>query len=202
MRRATRDLAITVAGVALVAVVASQPWTGDTGTPGPDSAPTVADAASGTATLPVPDDDLTWTAEIVRVSDGDTVVVRVTDPRGTGLEAGHEVRVRLLRVDTPELARDGQPEECWAREATTALSVLLPPGSTATLQYDQERQDQYGRELAHAWNQTGRWVNGALLLDGHADVITFPPNTAHDDLVHDLEQLARSEGRGRWAACA
>lgn len=143
-------------------------------------------APPSTAAVVAPDDAMTGTVE--RVVDGDTVIVEV---------AGGRERVRLLRIDTPEAARDGDPAECLADAATAALSELLPAGATVELATDVEVRDRYGRLLAHLWVD-GTWVNGTMLEDGYADVITFPPNVAHDDEVRAAVQRARDAEAGLW----
>ncbi|MFJ4761298.1 thermonuclease family protein [Kocuria marina] len=62
---------------------------------------------------------------VERVVDGDTLDATI---------AGKSTRVRLLNINTPEVARDGQPGECLADEATAKLEDLLPrePRSTWT----------------------------------------------------------------------
>ncbi len=200
--------------LALVAVAAIVLWIG--GDDGKPSVPSVDDAGTATGQierpsdssaisalldLPVPTDDNTWRGTVEHISDGDTLIARVTDPGQTGLRVGEELRVRLLRIDTPEEERETSPAECWADEATAALEELAPEDSTATFQWDQERQDQYGRDLAHVWNDRGQWVNGELLARGAARMVTFRPNTAHDVRVTSIERAAQVLQAGMWGAC-
>lgn len=139
------------------------------------------------ASSPTPPEGAT-PATVVRVVDGDTVVVDVD---------GTEERVRLLRIDTPELARDGEPAECLAQAASDALAGMLPPGTPVLLERDVEARDRFGRLLAHVWAD-GTWVNGAMLADGYARVVTFPPNVAYDDQVLAAERSARDRDTGLW----
>ena len=133
-------------------------------------------------------------ATVVRVSDGDTIVLR--------FGSGDEERVRLLRIDTPELARDGQPAECLADAATEQMERLAPRGTAVVILADVEARDQYGRLLAHVWRQDdGMWLNGAMLATGYARVVTFPPNVAFEREVLVFQDVARDEGKGLWSAC-
>ena len=54
------------------------------------------------------------TAVVSAVIDGDTVILEFADTTE---------RVRLIGIDTPELARDDKPAECGADLATAALSI-------------------------------------------------------------------------------
>lgn len=180
-------LAPIVAGLLLVGCAGATPTTDGAG-------------PAATGLLPVPTAG-TWTGTVDHVSDGDTLWLVVDDPGPTTHRAGDEVKVRLLRIDTPELGRDGQPAECLAEAARDHLRALLPDGTPVTAVHDTEERDQYGRDLAHLWRDDGLWVNGAMLRDGYATVVTFPPNVAHDDAVHRLEAAARADGAGLWSAC-
>lgn len=170
----TRAVATALA-VALAACLPVQP-TGDvepsTGLPGPPPS--------------------TTPAVIERVVDGDTVIAEV---------AGARERVRLLRIDAPEVARDGEPAECLADASTAALEALVPPGTTVRVATDVEVRDRFDRLLAHMWVDEV-WVNGAMLRDGMAQVLTIPPNVAYDDEVLAAADAARRDGRGLWAVDA
>src|SRR5699024_1114371 len=78
-------------------------------------------------------------ATVVRVVDGDTIVVDL---------AGVEERVRLLNIDTPETVHPHQDTECGGPEATEQINELLEPGGMVVLEFDEERRDQYDRLLA------------------------------------------------------
>jgi len=140
-----------------------------------------------------------WRGRVVRISDGDTLWVEVTDRGDIGPPEGDDVKLRLLRIDTPELARDGQPAECLAEAATDHLTELVPIGTDVLAAYDVEALDRFGRDLVHLWTTDGSWVNGRMLLDGYARVVTFPPNEAFTDEVLAAERAARDAGAGLWS---
>ncbi|XVX18681.1 thermonuclease family protein [Actinomycetota bacterium] len=136
----------------------------------------------------------THTAIVAAVTDGDTI--RANDPDGRALG-----RVRLARIDAPELARDGRPDECWAPEATTALAELAPVGTTVVLRPDPEQpdRDRYGR-LLRIVERDGRDVGQELLAEGV--VRHSPPHwTSPDRHYREAEQQARSTPTGLWAHC-
>lgn len=188
-RRATSGASRALAGTVLAAAIAgcTLPATVD-GSGSSDDVGTAATTTADRGLVGAPND--TRGAQVERVVDGDTVVVRID---------GERERVRLLRIDTPELARDDRPAECLADRAAAALRALLPAGTTVELATDVEARDRFGRLLAHVWDADGRWVNGRMLRDGYASVVTFPPNTAFDDEVLALQQAARDERLGLWA---
>lgn len=133
-------------------------------------------------------------ATVVRIVDGDTMILHVGP--------GDDERVRLLRIDTPELSRAGQAAECLGREATDQLARFAPPGTAVLVATDVEVRDQYGRLLAHVWRADDDvWINGGMLATGYARVVTFPPNVAWDREVLALQAVAQDQGKGLWSAC-
>lgn len=121
-------------------------------------------------------------------SDGDTL--RLADGR----------KIRLIGINTPELARDGQPAQPLANDAKTALNRLLAQsGNRIGLQYGSERFDTYQRLLAHVYLADGRSIQAALLEQGMATAFTTPPNDSGSDCYQSAEQLAMQQRRGVWA---
>jgi len=131
-------------------------------------------------------------ARVVRVVDGDTVVVR------TG---GHEERVRYIGVDTPESVKPGTPVQCFAKAASAANKRLVE-GQEVRLVADAEARDRYGRLLAYVYRKRdGLFVNAELVRRGYAKPLTIPPNVAHALELRRLATTARREGRGLWSRC-
>ena len=130
---------------------------------------------------------------VVAVIDGDTI--RVSEPDGRDLG-----RVRLTRIDAPELGRDGQPDQCWAPQARTALARLTPVGATVTLHPDpaQPDRDRYGRLLRHV-EHDGQDVGRELLEEGSA---RHSPARSHRSAEYAAAQdQARSNPSGLWGHC-
>jgi micrococcal nuclease len=125
---------------------------------------------------------------VERIADGDTFSCR--DGR----------RVRLIGIDTPELAQGES-----GRLARAALSRLAPPGASVRLESDVAPRDRYGRELAHVWNGS-RLVNEALILEGWAMLYTVPPNVKYAERLERAQKRAHEAGAGLWGsggfACA
>lgn len=118
-------------------------------------------------------------ATVTRIIDGDTIDVRID---------GETYRVRYIGVNTPE--RD---EPCYA-EATRANADLVE-GKTVTLVRDVSNTDPHDRLLRYVY-VGGTFVNGALVLGGWAEAVTYPPDTAHNDEFYALESGARRAGLG------
>ena len=124
---------------------------------------------------------------VSHVVDGDTI--RVSKPGET-----ETTRVRLLNIDTPELDK-----ECYGEEAKRFVEDLLPEGSTVRLEYDQQRADHYGRELAGVYaGET--LVNKGVAAAGLAVPVLVQPNDLYYDEISDAVAAAKHEGKGVFAA--
>ena len=129
-------------------------------------------------------------APVVRVVDGDTIVVRLD---------GREQRVRYIGVNTPESVDPRRPVQCFGRDAA-ARNRELVGGKTVWLERDVSETDQYGRLLRYV-SVDGRLVNAELVREGYARAVTYPPDVRHATLFRDLEQEARTASRGLWGGC-
>lgn len=159
----------------------------------PDEAQPSAGAAATSRPAGVPTD--ATPAIVERIVDGDTLQVTIADQ-------GSE-RVRLLNIDTPELARDGRPAQCLAAEATERLLVLAGPGEVVWLAADVEDRDRYDRLLRGLWTADGAFVNRVLAAEGLAEALLIAPNDRFHAPVLAAQRTARAEGLGRWgAACS
>ncbi len=99
---------------------------------------------------------------VERVVDGDTIIVE-----GVG-------RVRLIGVDTPETVHPNRPVEFFGKDASAFAKRLLE-GKRVRLEYDQERQDRYGRALAYVYLADGTFVNAEIIRRGYGHAYTrFP----------------------------
>ncbi len=107
-------------------------------------------------------------------------------------------KVRLIGINTPELARDKTPAEHYGVEARDALRRLLKAGARLGIQYGREQYDRYGRTLAHLYLEDGRSVQQWLLEKGYAMAIAIPPNLHNVDCYRQAERHARTERRGIW----
>ncbi len=132
------------------------------------------------------------TAKVIRVIADDTVIVAL---------AWSEERVRLLRINTPELSDPRPTVRALAVEAKDVLRKLVE-GTQVTLDYDVVRRDRHGQLLAHLHLQDGTWVNREMLQLGYAELMTIPPNVRYTPELREAEREASQEGRGLWAVAA
>lgn len=139
-------------------------------------------------------------AIVDRVIDGDTVRV-IAEPHGS-IPRGGSIRVRLLNIDAPELARDSRPAECGAHRATAALEALIGPGELVWLVADVEDRDVFDRPLRAMWTEDGTFVNATLVAQGWAQVVLYPPNDRFYTPLLAYESEAQADGRGVWVHCA
>lgn len=139
-------------------------------------------------------------ARVTKIVDGDTIHVKVE---------GREEKVRLIGVNTPELANPerGQREEPYGREAKAYTEKELS-GRQVYLEFDVQLRDKYGRLLAYVWLERPQkgtaeeaWANlfnARLLLNGYAQVMTVPPNVKYVDLFLTWQREAQKNRRGLW----
>jgi endonuclease YncB( thermonuclease family) len=126
------------------------------------------------------------TATVKYIHDGDTI----------GLRDGR--KVRLIGINTPELARENRPAEAFSVEATKALKTMIHPGEEVHLRLGRDKKDHYGRLLAHVFTTDGKNVQAELLQQGYASAIFIPPNTAFSGCYLQQETIARCKHTGIW----
>jgi micrococcal nuclease len=131
-------------------------------------------------------------ARVVRVVDGDTILVSVD---------GREERVRYIGVDTPETVKPNTPVQCYGKKAS-AFNHALVEGREVRLVADAEKRDRYGRLLAYVYRaDDGLFVNAELVRRGYATTLTIAPNVRFATRFRDLAAGARRAGRGLWSTC-
>jgi micrococcal nuclease len=132
------------------------------------------------------------TARVVRVVDGDTILVAI---------GGREERVRYIGVDTPETVKPRTPVQCFGKRAS-AENHRLVDGREVRLVTDVEARDRYGRLLAYVYRAgDGLFVNEALLRGGYATELAIAPNVRFAGRFTALTRQARAAGRGLWSVC-
>ena len=106
-------------------------------------------------------------------------------------------KIRLLGINTPEMARDDHPGQPLANRAKKELESLIL-GKLVRLEFDQDQHDKYDRLLAHIYLRDGRWINARMIENGMAHVYTFAPNFRYSVELLIKERQSRDEKRGIW----
>ena len=128
---------------------------------------------------------LTDEVYIERVIDGDTVKTAAGDS------------IRLLGVDTPEIDWKNNSSEYYAEEARDySIKNLL--GENVVLEYDNEKEDHYGRTLAYIF-QDGENFNQKLLAEGYASIMIVEPNDKYETEFKKAAAEARKSRKGIWS---
>jgi len=149
--------------------------------------------------IPFPESEC-YEAEVVRVIDGDTIVVSF----GGGSTA--DETVRLIGIDAPESVH---PDESLNSEQGTisseyTRSFLL--GKKVYLEYDTTKRDKYERLLAYVWiddlpndEYWGKLLyNYKMVKAGYAYAKSYPPDDKYKTQFAGAEKYAIAEHAGLW----
>ena len=99
----------------------------------------------------------TYKAQVVRVIDGDTVILNID----LGFKIFHVMSCRLAGVNAPELNAKDEAVKLAAVASKEYLMRLLPVGEYVTIK--SEKLDKYGRAVVWFGG-----VNDAMISEGHA----------------------------------
>lgn len=136
----------------------------------------------------VAEESVRETAHVLRVVDGDTIVVKL---------AGREERVRLLRVDTPESVHPDRKQNIPAGQAASEFTAQHLAHKDVQLEREFEDRDGHGRLLRYVWLE-GTNFCVTLVQAGHAPYYTPYGHGSYRRLFEQAEQEARAVGRGIW----
>lgn len=129
---------------------------------------------------------------IVRVVDGDTVILRID---------GRQERVRLIGMNTPESVDPRRPVECLGKEASAKATEILTAGMPVHTEPDptQDVRDRNGRLLLYLWTPDGVLFNEQMIRLGFASEFTFAAPYRYQNQFRAAEREARAAKRGLWA---
>lgn len=141
--------------------------------------------------------------KLVRVVDGDTVIVQKED--------GNNIRVRLIGIDTPEsINPDNSKNTVSGKVASDFLKSKLETGKDYFLEYDVEREDKYGRTLAYLWDTdraqndkeyiASHMVNAMLINEGYATTMHIEPNGEYEKVFDEIKNNAKENKKELWTA--
>ncbi|MFA5747089.1 MAG: thermonuclease family protein [Candidatus Paceibacterota bacterium] len=126
---------------------------------------------------------------VEEIIDGDTIKVEM---------GGKTETIRLIGIDTPEIASPYGEEECFGKEASEEAKKILE-GQKVFLSADPmvSDKDKYGRLLRYVFLADGEFVNAELVKGGYA--FNYPyENFQYLDNFNDLEKQAREDRSGLW----
>ncbi len=200
-RRASRYIPVGLAAVLVIAIVgalASGIGSDVIATAVRESAPAPAAVAPSAEPTPGPTPEPvfaptgeTTQATVVRVIDGDTIIVTIGDT---------DYRVRYIGIDAPESVSLDKPVEFMGREAADANRRLVS-SANVILERDVSETDQYGQLLRNVWvDRDGTLVLAGLELvrEGYARISTFTPDVRYRTLLAEAQQEARVAAIGMW----
>lgn len=123
--------------------------------------------------------------QVAKVLDGDTVELK--DGR----------RVRLVGINTPEVAHPPKPEEPLGQWATQQLQEKIGD-RPLWLQPGPQPKDHYGRTLGYLFTAEGNNIIEELLYSGAGFQVAIPPNLGYSDCYAAAVMQARRQGKGVW----
>ena len=128
--------------------------------------------------------------KVARVIDGDTFVLS---------DSQH---VRILGVNTPEIARLNKPSQPFADSAASFIKSLIER-KRVKLTFDGRTYDIFGRLLCYVWltNTSGKdslFIQAELLKAGLARISHYPKGKRYYDLFYNLRRTARRNKLGIW----
>lgn len=137
-----------------------------------------------------PDPILYGLYDVVRVIDGDTIVIDIE---------GEHKTVRLIGVDTPESVHPDAARNTDEGTIASEWTASLLTDTKVYIEYDVDRTDDYGRTLAYVYLDDGiTMVQNELLKNGIAKVMTILPNERYAFQFTRLEAEAQKTGAGFW----
>ncbi len=129
--------------------------------------------------------------DVVKVIDGDTVVVKINGVNET---------LRLIGIDTPETVHPSKPVECFGIEASNKAKELLN-NKSVKLENDstQGERGKYGRLLRYVFLEDGTNFNKLMISEGYAYEYTYNVPYKYQTEFKQAEQEARENKKGLWA---
>ena len=130
-------------------------------------------------------------SKVARVIDGDTFVLS---------DSQH---VRMLGINTPEIARLNKPAEPFADSASHFVKSLIE-GKQVKLTFDENTYDIFGRVLAYVWltdiaGKDSLWIQAELLKARLCRISHYPKGKRYYDLFYNLRRSARRNHLGIWS---
>jgi endonuclease YncB( thermonuclease family) len=131
---------------------------------------------------------------VTRVVDGDTFHL-------SGVSEIAEIQVRMIGIDTPEIAHGSMPADCYGNEAAAFTRQL--EDRLVWLTFDTGCEDIYGRSLAYIWigPGPGDLFQRQLLRRGFARTLAIAPNLTYSSIFEEDRAAAAAARVGLWGVC-
>jgi endonuclease YncB( thermonuclease family) len=181
---------IPVVAVLTIAVISFQHWQSS------QAAKPDYDRSGPQPTALAPQPGQSEIGEVVKVSDGDTITVRVN---------GREDRIRFCGIDAPEVGHEGKPGQPLGEESREMLRSLISAAGNQVIISPAER-DRYGRLVAEVFVSAGKGTEEEKLLNyelvkagmayHYAKYSDRCPNGG--EILAEAEQEAKAKRLGVW----
>lgn len=134
-------------------------------------------------------------ATLVRVVDGDTLIVNINDG---------EYRLRMIGIDCPESVNPDESKNTEeGEESSNFTKALLEEGQLLYLTKDISDTDRYDRLLRYVWigipNESdieSNMVNAIILYNGFAIAKDYKPDIKYSKEFHSFQGEAEEQKRG------
>ncbi|WP_415718158.1 thermonuclease family protein [Maridesulfovibrio sp.] len=124
-------------------------------------------------------------AKVRYIIDGDTFILENNE------------RVRIAGIDTPEIGRDGKPDQYYARQSKTMLNKLLL-GKRVRIEYAGKGKDRYKRIVGWVYLDD-LFVNKYMVRNGAAFFYFHKGNdSGRQKLLLQAQRKAYDEKKGFW----
>ncbi len=128
-------------------------------------------------------------AQVIRVTDGDTILV---------MADGRQEKVRLIGADTPESVHRDKSRNVPEGKVASEWTRKLLSNRMVWLESDKEPRDRYGRMLAYVYLDDGRMVNRLLISEGMAKPMKIKPNVKYAKDFEAAKEEAKEKNAGFW----
>ncbi|HSX24202.1 MAG TPA: thermonuclease family protein [Candidatus Saccharimonadales bacterium] len=124
--------------------------------------------------------------------DGDTIAVDMN---------GHNEKIRMIGVDTPETHDPRKAVECFGQAAAAYTKQLIGSGPVR-LEADalSTNRDRYDRLLRYVYTSDNKLVEAEVIKNGYGFAYVSFPFSKLDEF-RQYEKEAREGNKGLWSGC-
>lgn len=129
---------------------------------------------------------------VSRFVDGDTIAVDMN---------GHQEKVRMIGVDTPETHKPNTPVQCYGPQAAAFTKQVIGRQSVRLVSDPQTTdRDRYDRLLRYVYLPDGTNLDEQLIRQGYGFYYPYFPFTKSAQF-DAAERTAMAEHKGLWSSC-